>query len=241
LEQFPEELEKKLRQSYQDKGPAYLPRTRHLLPDGTPKYTNRLIFQASPYLLQHAHNPVNWYAWGPEALAAARAEGKIILVSIGYSTCYWCHVMEKESYEDEAVAEVLNRHFIAIKVDREERPDVDKIYMDAVVAMRGRGGWPLNSFLTPDAKPFWGGTYFPRAQFLGILGKISTTWQKEPSGIQKAGLQLTSHLQAQNQLTKGSTVLDEKVLQTAYNNFDSSFDAKFGGFKRRLYRWWRRH
>ncbi len=186
LEPFPEGLEARLWKAYQAKGPDYQPRTHHLDSKGVPLYINRLISEASPYLLQHAHNPVNWYSWGPEAFAAAQAEGKVILVSIGHSTCYWCHVMEQDSYEDEALAEVLNRHFISIKVDREERPDVDKIHMDAVVAMRGQGGWPLNVFLTPDLKPFWGGTYFPRAQFLHILRQISTAWRKDPSKIERS-------------------------------------------------------
>ena len=230
LEPFPEGLNARLMRAYQAKGPDYKPRTHHLHSSGAPLYVNRLIFEASPYLLQHAHNPVNWYSWGPEAFAAAQAEGKVILVSIGYSTCYWCHVMEQDSYEDEALAEVLNRHFISIKVDREERPDVDKIHMDAVVAMRGQGGWPLNVFLTPDLKPFWGGTYFPRAQFLHILRQISTAWRKDPSKIERSGLKLTRFLKAQNQLAKGSVVLDEEVLRAAYGNFASSFDKKFGGF-----------
>ena len=122
---------------------------------------NRLINETSPYLLQHAHNPVDWYCWGDEALQKARAENKVILVSIGYSACHWCHVMEKESFEDEIVAKLMNENFVNIKIDREERPDLDHIYMDAVQAMTGSGGWPLNIFLTPDTRPFYGGTYFP--------------------------------------------------------------------------------
>ena len=121
---------------------------------------NRLSKESSPYLLQHAGNPVDWYAWGPEALATSKKQDKPIFLSIGYS-CHWCHVMERESFEDEATAEILNEHFIAIKVDREERPDLDAIYMSAMQAMTGSGGWPLNVFLAPDLKPFYGGTYFP--------------------------------------------------------------------------------
>ena len=128
---------------------------------GTHKYTNRLAKEKSPYLLQHQHNPVDWHPWGEEAFEKARKENKPILLSIGYSTCHWCHVMERESFEDEKTAEYLNAHFVSIKVDREERPDVDKIYMTAVQAMGEGGGWPLNAFLTPDRKPFYGGTYFP--------------------------------------------------------------------------------
>ena len=136
-------------------------RTRHLDAEGKPKYTNRLALSASPYLQQHAHNPVNWYPWGDEAFAAAKALGRPVFLSIGYSTCHWCHVMEEESFEDEEIARVLNENFVAIKVDREERPDVDAIYMSAVQALTGGGGWPLNVFLTPERKPFYGGTYYP--------------------------------------------------------------------------------
>ncbi len=125
------------------------------------KYTNRLIHETSLYLLQHAHNPVDWYPWGEEAFEKAKQENKPLLVSIGYAACHWCHVMEKESFEDESTARIMNQYFINIKVDREERPDIDHIYMDAVQTLTGMGGWPLNVFLTPDAKPFYGGTYFP--------------------------------------------------------------------------------
>ena len=142
-------------------------------------HTNRLAREKSPYLLQHAHNPVDWFAWGEEAFAQARAENKPIFLSIGYSTCHWCHVMERESFENENVAAFLNEHFVSIKVDREERPDVDKIYMTFVQATTGGGGWPLNVFLTPDLKPFFGGTYFPpdnrhgRPGFLQLLQQIA--------------------------------------------------------------------
>ena len=122
---------------------------------------NRLIHETSPYLLQHAHNPVDWYPWSEEALQRAKKENKPILVSIGYAACHWCHVMEKESFEDRATAHLMNSHFICIKIDREERPDLDHFFMDALQAIAGNGGWPLNMFLTPDAKPFYGGTYFP--------------------------------------------------------------------------------
>ena len=230
LEPFPEQLSTWLMRDYQAKGPDYKPRTHHLHPNGTPKFINRLISEASPYLLQHAHNPVNWYAWGPEALETAKAESKIILLSIGYSTCYWCHVMEEESYESEQVAEILNRDFIAIKVDREERPDLDKIHMDAVVAMRGHGGWPLNVFLTPDLGPFWGGSYFQKEQFLDILDQIRTVWEKEPEKIEQSGSRLSQYLKTQNQLVKGPVVLDEKILKTGYDSLASSFDGEFGGF-----------
>src|SRR5713226_3375729 len=137
---------------------------------GEYKYTNRLAKEKSPYLLLHAHNPVDWYPWGEEAFAKARQEQKPVFLSIGYSTCHWCHVMERESFEDPAIAEVMNKYFVSIKVDREERPDVDRIYMTYVQATAGGGGWPMSVFLTPDLKPFFGGTYFPPDDRYGRLG-----------------------------------------------------------------------
>ena len=144
--------------------------------------SNRLAAETSPYLLQHAHNPVEWYPWGDEAFERAKAEDKPLLVSIGYSACHWCHVMERESFENPAVAELMNRHFINIKVDREERPDLDHIYMEAVQVLTGSGGWPLNVFLTPEALPFYGGTYFPhvpahgRVSWTQVLEYIQSAW-----------------------------------------------------------------
>src|ERR1700733_12302587 len=146
-------------------------------------HTNRLALEKSPYLLQHQYNPVDWHAWGEEAFALARHEKKTIFLSIGFFTCHWCHVMERESFEDEKLAAFLNAHFVAIKVDREERPDVDKIYMTAVQALSGQGGWPLNCFLAPDLKPFYGGTYFPpedkygHASFGQVLRQIAKLWE----------------------------------------------------------------
>src|SRR5215212_5670756 len=131
---------------------------------------NRLAQETSPYLLQHAHNPVDWYPWGPEAFAKARAEGKPVFLSIGYSACHWCHVMERESFENEETAAILNREFVSIKVDREERPDIDSIYMQAVQMMTGHGGWPMSMFLTPEGVPFYGGTYFPPGDRHGLPG-----------------------------------------------------------------------
>ncbi len=158
------------------------------------KYTNNLISETSPYLLQHAHNPVNWYAWGDEALQKAKAVDKPILVSIGYSACHWCHVMERESFEDEATARIMNENFINIKIDREERPDLDHIYMDAVQTITGSGGWPLNVFLTPDLKPFYGGTYFPpkpmasRNSWQQILLAVANAYkEKREAIIEQAG------------------------------------------------------
>src|ERR1700744_3053705 len=155
----------------------------------THKHTNRLAREKSPYLLQHAHNPVDWFAWNDEAFAKARAENKPVFLSIGYSTCHWCHVMERESFENEKIGKFLNEHFVSIKVDREERPDVDKIYMTFVQSTTGSGGWPMSVFLTPDLKPFFGGTYFPpnsahgRPGFLDLLEQISRLWKERHDEI----------------------------------------------------------
>jgi hypothetical protein len=157
---FDQTLLNRFEEMRKQRGKEYHPRTKHLRPDGWARYTNRLFLESSPYLLQHAHNPVNWFPWGDEAFELARKLNRPVLVSIGYSTCHWCHVMEDESFEDEEIARYLNENFIVIKVDREERPDLDAIYMSAVLALTGRGGWPLNVWMTPDRKPFYGGTYF---------------------------------------------------------------------------------
>lgn len=192
---------------------------------------NRLGQEKSPYLLQHKDNPVAWYAWGEAAFAAARAQNKPIFLSIGYSTCYWCHVMEKDSFERQEVADVLNAHFISIKVDREERPDVDKIYMDAVVSMRRRGGWPLSVFLTPDLKPFFGGTYFPRQTFLKILDKIQSQWWNNPETILESGNSIAQLLERLNSPRSDSRISD-KLFRQAFTQFQSSFDETDGGFGR---------
>ena len=169
-------------------------------------FTNNLIQETSPYLLQHAHNPVNWYPWGEEALNKAITEDKPILVSIGYAACHWCHVMERESFEDEATAAVMNAYFINIKIDREERPDLDHIYMDAVQAMTGSGGWPLNVFLTPDKKPFFGGTYFPpvraynRASWKEILTGVHRGYHDKKEEILSQADNLTAHMVSANSI-----------------------------------------
>ena len=155
---------------------------------------NELQREKSPYLLQHADNPVAWRPWGPAALALARRENKPIFLSIGYSTCHWCHVMAHESFEQEEVAALLNRAFVPIKVDREERPDVDAVYMAACVALTGAGGWPLTVLLTPDQKPFWAETYLPRPQLLALLKQIEQAWWDDPGALTAAGETLTDHL-----------------------------------------------
>jgi uncharacterized protein len=184
-------LAARLRAALAAKGSGYRPRTHHLNTDGSPEYTNRLILEASPYLLQHAHNPVNWYPWGDEAFARAKREGKPIFLSVGYSTCHWCHVMEAESFEDEEIARYLNEHYVVIKVDREERPDIDAVYMSAVQSLTGSGGWPMSVWLTPERAPFFGGTYFPprdgargaRRGFLTLLTELAGTYRADPSRV----------------------------------------------------------
>ena len=191
---------------------------------------NRLSKEKSPYLLQHQNNPVCWYPWGDEAFEAARKEHKPIFLSIGYSTCYWCHVMEKDSFEIEEVAKVMNKYFINIKLDREERPDIDQIYMDAVVAMRGQGGWPMSVFLTPDLKPFWGGTFFPRAQFIQIMEQIDQKWKEEPGKILEVGERLTEVLGSREGSLYSSVELDSELLHESRRVYESSFDSVYGGF-----------
>ena len=154
-------------------------------------YTNALINESSPYLLQHAHNPVDWHAWNDETLELAKKEKKLILISIGYAACHWCHVMEHESFEDTTVAKIMNQNFINIKVDREERPDVDQVYMNAVQLITGRGGWPLNCVALPDGRPIWGGTYFPKDNWINALEQIAKLYQENPDKVEEYAINLT--------------------------------------------------
>lgn len=147
------------------------------------KHTNNLINESSPYLLQHAHNPVNWYPWGEEALKKAKDENKLLIISIGYSSCHWCHVMEHESFEDSAVAALMNEHFVSIKVDREERPDIDQIYMEAAQLITGSGGWPLNAFALPDGRPIYVATYFPKDQWMKLLSNVQRFYEEQPDKV----------------------------------------------------------
>jgi uncharacterized protein len=202
------------------------------------QYTNRLIKETSPYLRQHAHNPVDWYPWGDEALQKAKQEDKPILVSIGYAACHWCHVMERESFEDEATAAFMNEHFVNIKIDREERPDLDHIYMDAVQAMSGSGGWPLNVFLTPERKPFYGGTYYPpvpafnRASWKQILAGVSEAFHERRHEIDAQAENLTSHIEQSSSFgmsdnEESFTAADADI---AFSNLMRSADTQDGGF-----------
>ncbi len=203
----------------------------------TPKHTNRLAGEKSPYLLQHQHNPVAWYPWGEAAFAKAREENQPIFLSIGYSTCHWCHVMERESFEDESVAAFLNAHFVAIKVDREERPDVDKIYMTFVQAMTGQGGWPLNVFLTPDLQPFYGGTYWPpaevhgRAGFVTVLHQVQQAWAEKREQIAASALDMQKRLaQVMARKPAPSELPEESVLRQAGLQLKQNYDPANGGW-----------
>lgn len=198
---------------------------------------NHLIHEKSPYLLQHAYNPVDWFPWGEEAFAKAKAEDKPIFLSIGYSTCHWCHVMERESFEDEEVAAILNQSFISIKVDKEERPDIDTIYMNVCQAMNGHGGWPLTILMTPEQKPFFAGTYLPkhaRGQMYGLmelLAKVQKVWKEDKQRLLESADELTDLLH-QNEQNRSSdeTTLDRSIYGKAYFQYQSQFDSKYGGF-----------
>ena len=217
---------------------GYEPRTHHLRKDGGPKYTNRLMTASSPYLLQHAHNPVSWYPWGPEAFAEAKASNRPVFLSVGYSTCHWCHVMEGESFEDEEIARILNERFVPIKVDREERPDIDAVHMDAVRMLSGGGGWPMTVVLTPEGEPFFGGTYFParrgdrgsRAGLREILLELANRHESDPAGVAQEARKITADLQAQSRGRPPAAVPDTAALQRTAKQLQARHDADWGGF-----------
>ncbi len=198
---------------------------------------NRLAGETSPYLLQHAHNPVDWHPWGPEAIERARSENKPIFLSIGYSACHWCHVMERESFENADIAAIMNAHFVNIKVDREERPDLDQIYMNAVQAMTGHGGWPMSVFLTPGLEPFYGGTYFPPSDARGMPGfprvllSVHKAWDERRDEILDAAADMTGRLRTMGELAAGSEQpLHAGQLDQAARSLVKNFDALHGGF-----------
>lgn len=191
---------------------------------------NRLVHEKSPYLLQHKDNPIHWYAWGEEALRAAREQNKPIFLSIGYSTCHWCHVLEKESFENEEVAAMLNEGFICIKVDREEHPDVDQFYMNVVQAMIGSGGWPLTVIMTPEKIPVFGGTYFPRNELMKIVGALATAWKEQPKKIKAVGDAVRKFIEAGDHISTQSVTLDETMFKNFYKKFLISYDKENGGF-----------
>ncbi|MBN3583280.1 thioredoxin domain-containing protein [Algoriphagus aestuarii] len=201
-----------------------------------PQHTNKLSESQSPYLLQHAHNPVDWFPWGPEALRKAEIENKPILVSIGYSACHWCHVMERESFEDEVTAALMNESFVCIKIDREERPDLDNIYMDAVQAMGLQGGWPLNVFLMPNQKPFYGGTYFPNSQWKSLLANIADAFANHEDQLAESaagfGRSIAKRETEKYGIQSGQVELDPDDLAEVISKLSSQFDSEWGGMNR---------
>lgn len=196
---------------------------------------NRLLNSTSPYLLQHAHNPVEWFPWGEEALKKSRDEDKPIFLSIGYAACHWCHVMAHESFEDEETAKFMNEHFVNIKVDREERPDIDGIYMQATIAMTGSGGWPMSVFLTPDLKPFYAGTYFPPARrynmpaFKDVLIGLSNAWKNERDEVLNTSEKVANHLQLANK-SQNEDLLAKEHLNAIANAMRDAYDWGYGGW-----------
>ena len=198
------------------------------------KYTNDLINETSPYLLQHAHNPVNWNPWNSETLDKAKTENKLILISVGYAACHWCHVMEHESFEDSLVAQIMNKNFINIKVDREERPDVDQVYMNAVQLMTGSGGWPLNVVALPDGRPVWGGTYFKKEQWISALNQISKLYEDKPDKLQAYADKLEQGIKAIDvvQLNTDAPVFEKSFIEESLGNWSKQFDYKNGGLNR---------
>ena len=196
---------------------------------------NRLARETSPYLLQHAHNPVDWYPWGEEAFARARTEDKPVLLSVGYSACHWCHVMERESFENPEIAAAMNAGFVSVKVDREERPDVDHIYMQAVQSLTGRGGWPMTVFLTPDGTPFYGGTYFPPEDrhglpgFPRLLAALADAWRSRRTEVVQSGREITESLNQTDRLRRSATLLGDEILFSAFSGISSQFDEEWGG------------
>jgi uncharacterized protein YyaL (SSP411 family) len=236
---LPDPLARRIADAVRALGPGHVPRTHHLTPDGRPRFTNRLILERSPYLLQHAHNPVSWWAWGDAPFEEARRTGRPVFLSVGYSTCHWCHVMERESFEDLEIAEVLNSRFVPVKVDREERPDVDGIYMTAVQLLTGGGGWPMSVWLTPDREPFFGGTYFPprdgdrgaQRGLLGILREIAEVYAREPERVRGATGTLVQAIRTALS-ARGDQAADlpgPVAIERAVAFYQSAFDPVHGG------------
>ncbi len=223
-------LQQSLAEAFEARGGDYQPRTEHLNPDGSPIYINRLISEDSPYLLQHAHNPVNWYPWGQAAFDEAKRLDRPVFLSIGYATCHWCHVMERESFESEAIARIINRDYIAIKVDREQRPDVDATFMQAVILLNGSGGWPMSSFLTPDGKPFYGGTYFPPTRFTSLLNRIAELWQGNRTALLSQAEQLSEAVASSTQVQGQAQAIGEQEYQRAIDIALQRYDKALGGF-----------
>jgi uncharacterized protein YyaL (SSP411 family) len=244
---FDADLSERLKRAWDARAPDYAPNTRHLRPDGSPKYVNRLFLESSPYLLQHAHNPVNWFPWGNEAFETARRLGRPVLLSVGYSTCHWCHVMEEESFEDEEIGRAINENYVAIKVDREERPDIDGIYMAAVQALTGGGGWPMTVWLTPNRQPFAGGTYIPardgdrgaQVGLLSLLRQRAALYREQPARVEAAAAELTRRVREGLQSADHEPLLSADAswrpptqpLVAAARDYAQRFDETNGGLR----------
>ncbi|MBR58445.1 MAG: thioredoxin domain-containing protein [Myxococcales bacterium] len=235
---MPSALVKQLEDGRKTAPETALHHTKNFAANGTPKYINRLVLETSPYLLQHCYNPVDWYPFGPEALARAKEENKLIFLSVGYTTCHWCHVMSRESFDDPTVAKYLNENFVSIKVDREERPDIDRVYMSVVQMLTGNGGWPMTVILTPDLKPLFGGTYFPptdrgrRQSFMSILQEVSNTWTTDPDGARKKAGEIAQKLSSRARTGLPSNIPGQEATAHSADYFVQRHDAQFGGFGR---------
>ncbi len=234
------DLVEKLQKRAESVGVSYKPRTRHLDSEGRPLFTNRLFLEKSPYLLQHAHNPVNWYPWGDEAFQSAKEKNLPILLSVGYSTCHWCHVMEEESFEDIEIAQYMNENYVAIKVDREERPDIDSVYMQAVQMLTGRGGWPMTVWLTPSKAPFFGGTYFPARTgdrgsstgFLHLLKELKKTYDEKQELIVQDSDKIKQLIQQSLSSEKTANIPSKEIFKTVYQEVKNRLDPVYGGMRR---------
>ena len=232
------EMKKDTRYNYDGNGRIISPESDALkkIPADGGELWNRLVFEQSPYLLQHAANPVDWYPWGEEAFAKAAREDKPIFLSIGYTTCHWCHVMEHESFEDDEVAALLNDGYIAIKVDREERPDIDNVYMSVTQMLTGRGGWPMTVIMTPEKEPFFAGTYFPkhtrgrRAGMMELLPNVKMYWDTKRDSLLQDATKLTQRLKNSNKSSRSGESLADNILDKTYSIFDNRFDETYGGF-----------
>jgi uncharacterized protein YyaL (SSP411 family) len=224
-----DKLESRLRKVEQEKEGGYDKRTEHIDSNGDSIFINRLVLEDSPYLLQHAHNPVNWYPWGTEAFAVAKQERKPVFLSIGYSTCHWCHVMEIESFDNIEVAKVLNQHFISIKMDREQYPDIDEIYMTGVQLISGQGGWPMSNFLLPDGKPFFGATYFPALSFINLLEQIVGSWSEKYQEIESSASSITEAINRILNDQKELQSFDEKLVEDMLQALSQKEDKSYGG------------
>ncbi|MCY3929601.1 MAG: DUF255 domain-containing protein [Acidobacteria bacterium] len=226
----PPEVQARLEASLAAMPADYEPRTEHLDADGRPQYLNRLILETSPYLRQHAHNPVDWFPWGEEAFERAKAEDKPVFLSIGYSTCHWCHVMERESFDNVEVARLMNELFICIKVDREQRPDIDDIYMTAVQVTQQRGGWPMSSFLLPDRRPFFGATYFPPQQFVNLMRQVDAAWRERRADLETSAAQITDLVRQITAARGAAKNLGGAVVGEAVQGLVAGTDRVHGGF-----------